>query len=147
MPVGGMIVVDSEEFAAIVEEQYASLPAWVRDYIASGNVAVLIDEERPGQSSTLGLYHSTAGRSEIWIYRRPHVRFAASRAELEQRVYKTLLHEIGHLFGMDEQDLDRYDIGNHPRPGAFRVHSPSPSEESAQGDAEGDPDPDNRSEP
>jgi predicted Zn-dependent protease with MMP-like domain len=140
MPVAGMIVVDSEEFAGIVEAQYALLPAWVRDHIASGNVAVLIDEERPGQPSTLGLYHATAGRSEIWIYRRPHARLAASRAELEQRVYKTLLHEIGHLFGMGEQDLDRYDIGNHPRPGAIRVHGPSAREGSARDDAERDPD-------
>ena len=30
---------------------------------------------------------------------------------------------------MDEQDLDRYDIGNHPRPGAFRVHGPTPCPE------------------
>ena len=138
-----LLVVDSEEFARIVEEQYALLPAWVRDHIAGGNVAVLIDEERPGQPSTLGLYHATAGRSEIWIYRRPHARFAASRAELEQRVYKTLLHELGHLFGMDEHDLDRYDIGNHPRPGAIHVHGPSPREGAAR--ADGEPPPDSRS--
>ena len=37
-------------------------------------VAVLVDEERPGEPSTLGLYHATGGRSEVWIYRRPHVR-------------------------------------------------------------------------
>ena len=135
-----MLVVDSEDFARIVEAQYALLPAWVRDHIAAANVAVLVDEERPGEPSTLGLYHATGGRSEVWIYRRPHVRVAASRAELEQRVYKTLLHELGHLFGMDEHDLDRYDIGNHPRPDAIHVHGPTSSEDAARSDAEPAPD-------
>jgi predicted Zn-dependent protease with MMP-like domain len=131
-----MFVVDSEDFAGIVEAEYASLPAWIRDHIAAGNVAVLVDEERPGEPSTLGLYHATGGRSEVWIYRRPHVRVVASRAELEQLVYKTLLHELGHLFGMDEHDLDRYDIGNHPRPGAIHVHGPASGEDAARADAE-----------
>jgi len=133
------LVVDSDDFARIVDEQYALLPAWVRDHIAAANVAVLVDEERPGEPSTLGLYHATGGRSEIWIYRRPHVHIAASRAELAQRVYRTLLHEIGHLFGMNEHDLDRYDIGNHPRPGAIHVHGPTSSEGTARSDAEPDP--------
>lgn len=134
------LAVDSEDFARIVEAQYALLPAWVRDQIAASNVAVLVDEERPGQPGTLGLYHATGGRSEIWIYRRPHVRFAASRAELEERVYKTLLHEIGHLFGMNEHDLDRYDIGNHPQPGAIHVHGPTSSEGADGSGTEPDPD-------
>jgi predicted Zn-dependent protease with MMP-like domain len=123
-----MRIVDSEDFACIVEAQFALLPAWIRDHIAAGNIAVLVDEERPGEPSTLGLYHATGGRSEIWIYRRPHVSAVASRAELEQRVYKTLLHELGHLFGMDEHDLDRYDIGNNPDPGAIHVHRPASSD-------------------
>ena len=59
-----MFVVDSEDFARIVEAQYALLPAWVRDHIGAANVAVLVDEERPGEPSTLGLYHATRCRSE-----------------------------------------------------------------------------------
>ena len=137
-----MLAVDSEDFARIVEAQYALLPDWVRERVAAGNVAVLIDEERPGDPDTLGLYHASGGRSEIWIYRRPHVSFVASRAELEQRVYKTLLHEIGHLFGMDEHDLDRYDIGNHPQPDAIHVHRPESSEREARAGAEPAPDSD-----
>ena len=135
-----MLVVDGEDFARIVEAQYALLPPWVQDNVAAANVAVLVDEKRTGNPTTLGLYHAVGGRSEIWIYRRPHLRAAASRADLEQRVYKTLLHEIGHLFGMNERDLDRYDIGNHPQPGAIHVHSPAPSDSAARCDAEPSPD-------
>ena len=133
-----MIVVESEDFARIVDDQYASLPAWVRDHIDGANVAVLVDEERPGAPGTLGLYHAIGGRAEIWIYRRPHALLATSRSDLEDRVYKTLLHEIGHLFGMDERDLDRYDIGNDPRPGAIHVHGPA-ARKAADNDAETTP--------
>jgi predicted Zn-dependent protease with MMP-like domain len=49
---------------------------------------------------------------------------AANRQHLRQVVHDTMLHELGHLFGMTEQDLDRYTIGNNPLPDAQPVHPP-----------------------
>jgi hypothetical protein len=40
---------------------------------------------------------------------------------MRARSVATLLHEVGHFFGMTEDDLDRYEIGNRPRPDAARV--------------------------
>ena len=37
-------------------------------------------------------------------------------------IHETLLHELGHLFGMSEHDLDEFTIGNDPLPGAQPVH-------------------------
>ena len=61
---------------------------------------------------------------EITLYRLPIMRAAGSGDRLRQVVHETLLHELGHLFGMSEHDLDEYTIGNDPRPGAQPVHPP-----------------------
>ena len=62
--------------------------------------------------------------NEITLYRLPIVRAAGNRTRLRRVIHDTLLHELGHLFGMTEGDLDGYTIGNHPRPDAQPVHPP-----------------------
>ena len=59
--------------------------------------------------------------SEIVLYRRTIMRVAHHQANLRQVVHETILHELGHLFGMSESDLDQYTIGNNPRPDAQPV--------------------------
>jgi predicted Zn-dependent protease with MMP-like domain len=77
----------------------------------------------------LGLFRSSGfGRAtmkEITLYRLPIVRAAGEPGRLRRVIHDTMLHELGHLFGMTESDLDGYTIGNHPRPDAERVHPPS----------------------
>jgi hypothetical protein len=47
---------------------------------------------------------------EITLYRLPIVRAAGRRSRLRHVVHEALLHELGHLFGMTERDLDEYTI-------------------------------------
>jgi predicted Zn-dependent protease with MMP-like domain len=117
--------VTEDEFERIVEDEIASLPAWIAQAVQAENVAIDIEDERPGQARTLGLYHRIGDMSQITLYRLPLLRAAGSRDRLRRAVHDTLLHELGHLFGMTESDLDEYTIGNHPRPGAQPVHPPS----------------------
>lgn len=67
---------------------------------------------------TLGLYTGAhlQERSYLWsdglpatiyLYRRNLERFARSREELEREIGTTLLHELGHHLGYDEDDLER----------------------------------------
>ena len=49
--------------------------------------------------------------------------YARTPAYLDAQVADTLLHEVGHAFGMTEADLNRYSIGNQPVDGAIRVRS------------------------
>ena len=114
-----------DEFTRIVEHEIEALPAWIAQAIQSENVAIDVEDERPGQPRTLGLYHRIGDMSQITLYRLPLVRVAGSREGLRRAVHDTLLHELGHLFGMTERDLDDYTIGNNPRPGAQPVHPPS----------------------
>lgn len=123
-----MAEVSEDEFAAIAESELDALPPWIQDEIARRNVAIDIEDVRPGSPRTLGLFRSrTQNRatfSEITLYRLPIVRAAGARENLRRVIHDTLLHELGHLFGMSEGDLDGYTIGNDPRPDAQPVHPP-----------------------
>jgi predicted Zn-dependent protease with MMP-like domain len=131
--VTGRLHVSEDEFAAIVEAQLQTLPDWIVREIKARNVAIDIADERHGEPGTLGLYRtqSTPGGvtgapplREITLYRLPILRVAGSHSQVRRVVHDTLLHELGHLFGMSETDLDRYTIGNHPGPDAESVHPP-----------------------
>ena len=126
--------VSEDEFAAIVEAELQALPDWLVREIEARNVAIDIADERHGEPRTLGLYrtHVTPGGvtgapplREITLYRFPILRAARTRSGVRRIVHDTLLHELGHLFGMSEADLDAYTIGNHPRPDAEAVHPPT----------------------
>ncbi len=41
----------------------------------------------------------------ITLYKRAHEQAARSMRELVEEVQRTILHEIGHHFGMEEDDL------------------------------------------
>jgi predicted Zn-dependent protease with MMP-like domain len=124
-----MAGVSEDEFAAIAESELDALPPWIQDEIARRNVAIDIEDVRAESPGTLGLYRSRmqngATFSEITLYRLPIVRAAGGWANLRRVIHDTLLHELGHLFGMTEGDLDGYTIGNNPQPDALPVHPPS----------------------
>ena len=112
------------EFAAIAESELDALPEWIKSAIAGHNVAISIQDQHPGEPRTLGVFARYSGASEITLYRLPICRAARSRQRLRRVIHDTLLHELGHLFGMTEADLDHYSIGNNPRPDAEPVHGP-----------------------
>jgi predicted Zn-dependent protease with MMP-like domain len=43
----------------------------------------------------------------IVLYRKNLIRAVKSRAELDRQIRRTLIHEIGHLQGLDEDELRR----------------------------------------
>jgi Flp pilus assembly protein TadD/predicted Zn-dependent protease with MMP-like domain len=69
----------------------------------------------PFPPTILGLYRGPVGRSpaagddppSIVLYRKNLARAVKTRAELTEQIRDTLLHEIGHLEGLDEDDLRR----------------------------------------
>ncbi|MEJ7598583.1 MAG: metallopeptidase family protein [Kofleriaceae bacterium] len=73
----------------------------------------------PFPPTILGLYRGPVGRNahavqtadgeppSIVLYRKNLARAVKTRAELSEQVRDTLLHEIGHLEGLDEDDLRR----------------------------------------
>jgi predicted Zn-dependent protease with MMP-like domain len=118
-----------DEFAALADAELESLPRWIKARVAAANVAIDVQDEREGAPGTLGLFRrQTLGgmpTAEITLYRLPILRAAGRPERLRWAIHDVVLHELGHLFGMSEADLDEFSIGNEPRPGATRVHPPS----------------------
>lgn len=70
------------------------------------NVAVVIEEENPEEPDLYGLFDQPEYLpARISIYRRPLVEDFDDPAELEQEIRVTVLHELGHYFGMDEDQI------------------------------------------
>ena len=81
------------------------------------NVAVVIEDENPEDPDLFGLYEGIplTERSSwdtgtlpdrITIYRRPLEEEFPDPAELEEEIRITVLHELAHYFGIDEDRLD-----------------------------------------
>lgn len=113
-------------FDRVLRQAIDDLPAMFRD--ALRNVAIVVEEWPPdwlleelavSPGETLyGFYHGIplpertfqdSGNlpDRISIYRRPLVEDFPDPKELVREIRTTLLHEIGHYFGMDEEELSR----------------------------------------
>jgi predicted Zn-dependent protease with MMP-like domain len=70
---------------------------------ALDNVAVVVEEANREEPDLYGLFDWPEFMpAKISIYRRPLVEDFADPAELEEQIRVTVLHELGHYFGMDE---------------------------------------------
>jgi predicted Zn-dependent protease with MMP-like domain len=103
------------EFERHVRAALDSLPSHIAS--ALDNVAVVVEDEHPQDPDLFGLYegiplpdrtHMDSGRlpDRIAIYRLPLVETFDDPAELEEEIRITVLHELAHYFGIDEDRLD-----------------------------------------
>jgi predicted Zn-dependent protease with MMP-like domain len=76
-----------------VREALDSLPDEMLEKL--GDVAVVVEDSHP--DGLMGIYDPTGGMQRIVIFRSAN----PSREEIR----KTVLHEVGHYFGMDERQL------------------------------------------
>lgn len=95
------------------------LPPFILDHLE--NVAVVVEEVPPGDEVLLGLYEGVP-RTErdgwlpplpdrITLYRRPLEARARSRRELAWLIAETLVHEVAHHVGIDDDRLDELGWG------------------------------------
>ena len=79
------------------------------------NIAVVVEDENPEDPDLLGLYHGVplpergdmAGvlPDTISIYRIPLEESFPDPIELREEIRITVLHELGHYFGLDEDAI------------------------------------------
>lgn len=71
------------------------------------NVAVVVEEAAPDDPDLFGLWESHEYfPDKITIFRRPLVESFPDPRELEEEIRITVLHELAHYFGIDEDRLD-----------------------------------------
>ncbi len=115
------------KFDLVVERALALIPAEFRPFLEGIPVVVeeepdpdlLDDMEVPEDETLLGLYvgpnlgEEEPGYGElpgkIIIYRLPHLEAASNVLDLEREVARTVLHEVAHRFGIEEDRLE--DLG------------------------------------
>jgi predicted Zn-dependent protease with MMP-like domain len=73
------------------------------------NVAVVIEDENAQDPDILGLFEEALYMpAKVTIYRRPlEAEFGHDPALLEEEIRITVLHELAHYFGIDEDRLDQ----------------------------------------
>jgi predicted Zn-dependent protease with MMP-like domain len=114
-----------EEFAGWIQEALAGLPA--RFAALADDVSIVVEEEPPAdvlqdlelgtKDDLLGLYQGVpidqssffqpAGElpARIAIYRGPILRLCRTKAEVVQEVRDTVVHELGHHVGLDDEEM------------------------------------------
>lgn len=115
--------VSREEFEAYVERALEQLPDIFAELL--DNIVVVV-EDKPdpdelvamgfdSEEELLGLYRGipltdrdmeySALPDQVVIYRFPLLRICRGRRELIREVRDTLVHEIGHHFGLSDEDM------------------------------------------
>ena len=108
---------DGEAFEALVVDELDQLPDEMIDGLEN---VVFVVEDRPedGSLDLLGLYDGFAlterdryGMGEmpdrIILYREPLLAIADDERELRDEIHITLVHEIAHFYGIDDDELHR----------------------------------------
>ncbi len=113
-----MVSVDSIEFERLVEEAIDSIGDPFHSLM--DNVVLFIEDQNAEEPDLLGLYEGIPlterdnyGGLEmpdrITIYRRAICRMCHSRQEVIDEVQITVVHEVAHHFGIDDDRL--HDLG------------------------------------
>jgi predicted Zn-dependent protease with MMP-like domain len=94
-----------------VQAALDSLPPEIAEKLV--NVAVVVEEANREEPDLYGLFAEEPYMpAKISIYRRPLVEdFGDDPAELEREIRVTVLHELAHYFGFDEDRLDELGYG------------------------------------
>jgi predicted Zn-dependent protease with MMP-like domain len=109
-----MVTVSVEDFEDLVTRALDAIPERLR--ASMDNVAVVVDDQSP-PGRLLGLYegvpltsrgnHYTASSPDrITIYMATICGVCQTQADVVAMVRKTVIHEVGHHFGIDDRRLE-----------------------------------------
>ncbi len=112
-------------FEHLVADALADIPRQFRDAMQNISIAVedepsaelLRDMEIEPPDTLFGLYQGTPLTERHWdygntlpdrilLFQRPHEREAEDEDDLVASIAETLIHEIGHYFGLSEEEIE-----------------------------------------
>lgn len=102
------------EFEEVVDHVLEQLPMWVIQKI--DNLVVVVEEHPPPElGDVLGVYQGVALSERenyfgvmpdrIVVFRQPHLAMGLPDTELKAEIRRTVLHELGHHLGIDDERL------------------------------------------
>ena len=121
------VTVSRKEFESLVEQALADLPREFADLVE--NVAIVVEEEPAEEDldvlddesyesgeELLGIYRGIALPhrahnmlptlpDQIAIFRGPILRVAGTKGEIVRQVRETVIHELGHYFGLSDEEM------------------------------------------
>ncbi|SBT53096.1 Predicted Zn-dependent protease, minimal metalloprotease (MMP)-like domain [Micromonospora narathiwatensis] len=112
---GGVAVeMSRERFEELVGEALDEVPEALLGLMS--NVVILVEDDPPPGEDLLGLYEGHALTERGWdysgvlpdrilIYRRPILRICDTEDDVVDEVAVTVVHEIAHHFGIDDERL------------------------------------------
>ena len=115
--------ISEADFDSCVEEALASVPAIFRKYLE--NVVVVVEEEplrqdydesdTPQEEELFGIFRGvpffdrahavSALPAQIAIFRGPILRLCQTRGEAIREIRDTVVHEIGHVLGLEDGEM------------------------------------------
>jgi predicted Zn-dependent protease with MMP-like domain len=119
------VLLRDETFEKHVADALASIPRRFRD--AMRNIAIVVEDEPSPElldelgieppDTLFGLYQGIPLTKRSWtdgnrlpdcilIFRGPHERAARNAEDLVTTIAETLIHEIGHYFGLSEREIE-----------------------------------------
>jgi len=110
---------EQSKFEELVALALDDLPEAFREKLT--NVAIIIEDLPPPDRETkgllLGLFHgvprteksvfTSSPPDRIYLYQRNIEAICRTEADVRRQIRATLLHEVGHYFGLSESELRR----------------------------------------
>ena len=117
-----LVAVDAEQFENLVSLALDQVPPALADLM--DNCVVLVEDRPPadGPANLLGLYegipltergefYSGVLPDRIYIFRMPILAICRTHEEVVEEVHITVVHEIAHHFGIDDDRLHALGYG------------------------------------
>jgi len=109
-----------DEFDDLVRQALDTVPLELMSYL--DNVVVLVEAESPPGPVLLGLYEGVPLTSRganfagsppdrVTIFRGPLVRMCHTQEQIVEEVRRTVIHELAHHFGIDDDRLNELGWG------------------------------------
>lgn len=108
------VEVTPEHFEALVDRALSSIPEELFDLVE--NCIVVVEDRNEEEPDLLGLYegipiterdsmYSGVLPDRIFVYRLPTLEMCSTLDEVVDEVHVTVVHEIAHYFGIDDDRL------------------------------------------
>jgi predicted Zn-dependent protease with MMP-like domain len=108
---------ERRKFEELVAQALHGLPRAFREKLT--NVVIIVEDLPPEQAQSegllLGLFHGiprteksvffSSPPDRIFLYQRNIEAVCSNEAEVRRQIRATLLHEVGHYFGLSEDEL------------------------------------------